>query len=227
MEIKQSTSAINLVFFMVASTDHVTPKTGLSPLPTVMLSKNGAGFFAALGTVSEIGNGFYKVAGHATDSGTLGMLALYATASGADPCAMAYTVVANLESDSIAEIAIIPSNSASAVRMNLAAELGRMDAAVSSRLASASYTAPANPANSAVASAVRTELATELSRLDAAVSSRLAASGYTAPNNPTDAAIASAVRAALLTELSLLDAAISTRASIASTGAQIASFETA
>jgi hypothetical protein len=47
---------------------------------------------------------------------------------------------------------------------------GRIDAAVSSRLATASYTAPPSAATNA--SAVRTELTTELGRIDAAVSSR-------------------------------------------------------
>lgn len=47
---------------------------------------------------------------------------------------------------------------------------GRVDAAVSTRLASASYSAPPSAATNA--SAVRTELATELGRIDAAVTTR-------------------------------------------------------
>jgi hypothetical protein len=79
---------------------------------------------------------------------------------------------------------------AGAVRTELSTELGRIDAAVSSRLASASYTAPtAAPTAAANASAVRTELATELARVDAAVSTRLAGSAYTAPANSDVAAI--------------------------------------
>ena len=79
---------------------------------------------------------------------------------------------------------------AGAVRTELGTELGRIDAAVSSRLASASYTAPtAAPTAAANASAVRSELATELARVDAAVSTRLAGSSYTAPANSDVAAI--------------------------------------
>jgi len=79
---------------------------------------------------------------------------------------------------------------AGAVRTELGTELGRIDAAVSSRLASASYTAPtAAPTAAANASAVRSELATELARVDAAVSTRLAGSAYTAPANSDVAAI--------------------------------------
>jgi len=54
-----------------------------------------------------------------------------------------------------------------------------LDATISSRLASASYTAP--PSAAANASQVRTELTTELSRIDVATSTRLATAGYTAP----------------------------------------------
>ena len=105
MQIKQNSASLALVFFMKDSTDHVSGKTGLTP--TVTLSKNGAAFSSPAGAVSEIANGFYKVAPHATDSNTLGILALTATGSGADRCAMAYEIVANLESDSITAIAAL------------------------------------------------------------------------------------------------------------------------
>lgn len=78
---------------------------------------------------------------------------------------------------------------ASAVRTELSVELGRVDQAISSRLASASYTAPTSaPTAAAVASAVRAEL-TEISNLDASVSSRLASASYTAPANSDISAI--------------------------------------
>ena len=106
---------------------------------------------------------------------------------------------------------------AAAIRSNIALELSRLDAAVSTRLAASSYIAPDNapiPTAAENASAVRAELATELSRVDVAVSTRLAASSYTAPNNtpvPTAAENASAVRAELATELSRVDIAVSSR----------------
>lgn len=93
---------------------------------------------------------------------------------------------------------------AGAVRTELGTELGRIDAAISSRLASASYTAPTTPPTAAQnASAVRTELSTELARIDAPIS------GATAPSAAT---VATAVRSELSTELGRVDAAISTRA---------------
>lgn len=90
--IKQNQTARPLVFLLVDATDHVTPLTGLSP--TVTLSKNGAAFGASAGVVSEIGNGWYKVAGNAADSDTLGPLLLHATAAGADPTDDRFDVVA-------------------------------------------------------------------------------------------------------------------------------------
>jgi len=90
-----------------------------------------------------------------------------------------------------------PAQIASQVRTELSVELGRVDAAVSSRLAPngtlATVTtltnAPTVPTPSEIASQVRTELATELARVDAAVSTRLAGSSYTAPANSDISAI--------------------------------------
>jgi hypothetical protein len=98
------------------------------------------------------------------------------------------------------------------VRTELATELARLDVSIGSRLASASYTAPANadiaaikaktdnlpvspaatgdiPSAATNAAAVRTNLTTELGRIDANVSSRLATSGYTSPANADITAI--------------------------------------
>lgn len=96
---KQSDTTYPLFFLMVDSTDHVTGKTGLTP--TVTLSKNGGAFASASGSVSEVGNGLYKVAGNATDSNTVGELWLHATATGADPTDTSYTVVAYDPFDSV------------------------------------------------------------------------------------------------------------------------------
>lgn len=84
---------------MVDSTDHVTPKTGLTP--TVTLSKAGGSFASPSGSVSEIGNGWYKVAGNATDTNTLGALILHATGTAADPTDIYYDVVSFNPQDSV------------------------------------------------------------------------------------------------------------------------------
>lgn len=80
---KQSSTDRPFSFFMADSADHVTGKTGLTP--TVTLSKDGAAFGAASGVVTELASGWYALAGHATDRGTLGELLVHATAAGADP----------------------------------------------------------------------------------------------------------------------------------------------
>lgn len=89
---KQSDTTYPLFFLMVDSTDHVTGKTGLSP--TVTISKNGGSFASPSGSVSEVGNGLYKIAGNATDSNTVGELWIHATGTAADPTDTSYTIVA-------------------------------------------------------------------------------------------------------------------------------------
>jgi hypothetical protein len=99
---------------------------------------------------------------------------------------------------------------ASQVRTELSVELGRIDAAVSSRLAPSGTlatvttltNAPTVPTAAAIADEVRVELATELARLDAPVS------GATAPSAAT---VATAVRSELSVELARVDQAVSTR----------------
>jgi len=89
--IKNATAGTPIVFLMIDSTDHITGKTGLTP--TVTISKNGGAFAAPAGAVTELANGWYRVAGNATDTNTNGMLALHAAATGADPTDMYAAVV--------------------------------------------------------------------------------------------------------------------------------------
>ena len=91
-QLKQSSTAQALCFPMIDELDHATPKTGLTP--TVTLSKAGAAFASPAGAVTEIGSGWYKVAGNATDTDTLGALILHATATGADPTDVVFQIVA-------------------------------------------------------------------------------------------------------------------------------------
>lgn len=78
----QSSTSYPIQFQLVLSIDHTTPATGKSP--TVTRSKNGGSFNSASGAVSEIANGWYSLAGNATDRDTLGELALHITATGCD-----------------------------------------------------------------------------------------------------------------------------------------------
>jgi hypothetical protein len=80
--LKQST-AYTRMFLMVDAADHISAKTGLTV--TVTLSKAGGSFAAAGGTVTEVANGWYKIALTTTDTNTLGDLAYHCTGTGADP----------------------------------------------------------------------------------------------------------------------------------------------
>jgi hypothetical protein len=165
--IKQSSTSRSPLFCMLDSTDHVSPKTGLSP--TVVLSKNGAAFGSPAGAVTELANGWYKVAGNATDSNTLGPLILHASATGADPTDVVFEVVAFDTSD--------------------AAALGltNVDATISSRQPSGPV-ALTTGAIQSIWDALTSALVTTgsigkwiVDKLDVTVSSRLAAVDYTSP----------------------------------------------
>lgn len=100
MLITQSSSAKAIPFYMVDSADHIAAKTGLTP--TVTISKNGAAFATPAGAVAEIGSGWYRIAGNATDSNTIGSLLIHATATGADPYDIEHEVVAfNVDSATV------------------------------------------------------------------------------------------------------------------------------
>ena len=90
--LKQASAAQPIPFLLVLAADHITGATGLTP--TVLLSKGVAAFAAPAGAVSEVGNGWYKVAGNATDTATLGPLLVHASATGTDPYDAEFEVVA-------------------------------------------------------------------------------------------------------------------------------------
>lgn len=81
MQISQSTTP-TIVFLLVSSTDDKTAVTSLTP--TVTISKAGGAFAACSNSPAEISGGFYKIALTAGETGTLGALAIIATATGAD-----------------------------------------------------------------------------------------------------------------------------------------------
>src|SRR4051812_27422097 len=80
--LKQST-AYTRMFLLVATSDHITGLAGLTP--TVTISKAGGAFAAAGGTVTNISDGWYKIALTTTDTNTLGDLAFHCTGAAADP----------------------------------------------------------------------------------------------------------------------------------------------
>lgn len=114
-------TAYPIPFLMVDALDHQTGMTDLTP--SVTISKNGGSFLAAAGAVSEIGNGWYALAGDAADRDTLGELVIHAQAGGADPWDGRYVIVPWNPFDN-----------------NLG--LPRLDDNITSRLASEDYTVP-------------------------------------------------------------------------------------
>ncbi len=59
IRIKKNTALSNFMFLMVDSTDHVTPKTGLTI--TATRSIDGAAFAACANSATEVANGMYKI----------------------------------------------------------------------------------------------------------------------------------------------------------------------
>ncbi len=101
MLLKQST-ARNCVVFMTDPTDNVTGKTGLTLVVTA--SKNGGAFASISPTVTELTNGFYSIALTSSHTDTLGDLALYITATGADPVGTIGQVVSDLPGASVSSV---------------------------------------------------------------------------------------------------------------------------
>lgn len=114
---KQNDISKKVILYMVDDSDHVSPETGLTL--TVRVSKNGGAFAAGAGSVAELEDGLYAYTFGAGDVDTLGPVVIKATATGADQCVVEGRVVAFDPDD------------ASALG------LGRLDAAITSRLAAA------------------------------------------------------------------------------------------
>lgn len=79
--IKKNTALNNFEFLMIDSTDHVTPKTGLTI--TAQRSIDGGAFAACTNSASAVGNGVYKINLSAADLNG-DVITLKFTATGAD-----------------------------------------------------------------------------------------------------------------------------------------------
>lgn len=64
--VKKNASMANFPIYMVAATDHVTPKTGLTI--TAQRSLDGAAFAACANSATEVGLGWYVIALASTDT---------------------------------------------------------------------------------------------------------------------------------------------------------------
>jgi hypothetical protein len=139
---------------------------------------------------------------------------------------------------------------ATAVRSELSTELGRIDASVSSRLATSGYTAPANSDIAAIkaktdtlvntdltgiatsaeiaalndisSAEVRAQVDAGLATYDGPTKAELDSAIASIPSAPSASVVASQVRTELNTELSRIDATVSSRNSVAPDNANIA-----
>lgn len=136
---KQSTSR-NVVVFMTDSTDHISGKTGLTL--TITASKDGGSFASISPTVTELSNGWYKLALTSAHTDTLGDLAFHITGTGADP------------TDFLMQVVAYDWTSATSLG------LSNLDTTVSSRLATSGYTAPDNTTISTINTKIGTPAST-------------------------------------------------------------------
>lgn len=83
--------ANRIVFVMVDATNTEVSGIGDGNL-TVTISKNGGAFAAALGTDTEIGNGWYTYLADATEADTVGPVAVKVTGAGAIQQNLEYVV---------------------------------------------------------------------------------------------------------------------------------------
>lgn len=83
MAIIKSNATYTRTFLAVYKTDHITGATGVTVI--VRLSKAGAAYAAAAGSVSAIGNGLYSISLTTADTNTLGDLAYNCTGTNIDP----------------------------------------------------------------------------------------------------------------------------------------------
>lgn len=81
--VQKNVALPQFVFLMVDSTDHITPKTGLTV--TAQISKDGGAYASAANSVAEIANGLYEVDGGYTQAEmNADAIALRFSATGAD-----------------------------------------------------------------------------------------------------------------------------------------------
>lgn len=124
IKLSESTAARRRIpVLLVDSTDGFTPKTGQTG-PTVTISKNGATAVSGAGTFTEVGNGVYYYEFTAGEADTLGWIALNVQKA---TCRQYNAIIQVMAYDY-------------AAGTNLG--LTHLDAAITTRMASFTYTAP-------------------------------------------------------------------------------------
>lgn len=197
--LKQSSTAQPLTFLLILTSDHITGATGKTP--TVKLSKSGGTGVTPSGTISEVDAtnhpGLYKIAGNATDTGTLGPLWLHATATGCDPVDIEFEVVA-FDPQSATNLGLSNLDATISSR-GTSTYAGGDTAGTTTLLGRVTGTVP-------LASDFTSARATKLDNLDATVTSRMATytqpSGFLAATFPTTVASTTNITGGTITTVS-------------------------
>jgi len=192
---------------VVGSVASVTAKTGFS-----LAADQSA---VTIGTVNTLAAGaLTAIAGAVRDLATYGLSALNTllVTTGIKAATVPAVVVTTNNDKSGYALTTAPPTAtanASAVRTELGTELGRVDTAISTRLATAGYTVP--PTTAQIEAALLNE--GDSSTLLQAIADKV--SGDWSAGDVSAAAVASAVRTNLTTELGRIDAAVTTRSTYA------------
>lgn len=150
IRLRQSTASQEVPLgHFVDDADGKTAETGLSIANTdIKVWKAGATTLANKnsGGATHISGGIYYAVLDATDTDTIGPLVLFVAVSGALAVRLECEVLDEAQYDALFGTTAYSTLTAAGVRTELTTELGRIDAAVSTRLATAGYTAPLDAA---------------------------------------------------------------------------------
>lgn len=108
----EATAAQRTVLFHLVKTADQGDGTGL--VPVVTLSKAGAAFAGAVGAVTELANGWYKIVLDAADVNTIGQLAMHVEVATADSLDVVHQVIAFDLNTATVAVASIAANAVSA-----------------------------------------------------------------------------------------------------------------
>ena len=222
--LRQSTASQEVPLgHFVDDTDGKTAETGLTIANTdIKVWKSGATTLANKnsGGATHISGGIYYAVLDATDTDTIGPLVLFVAVSGALAVRLECTVIDEAQYDAMFGTTAFSTLTAAGVRAELTTELGRIDAAVSSRLASAGYTAPLDAAGTRSAVGLASaNLDTQLSAIAGYIDTEVAAIKAVTDLLPNGGALTSLATAAALTDAAadittLLGRLTSTRAGL-------------
>lgn len=199
IRLRQSTASQEVPLgHFVDDTDGKTAETGLTIANTdIKVWKAGATTLVDKnsGGATHISGGVYYTVLDATDTNTIGPLVLFVAVSGALAVRLECEVLDEVQYDALFGTTAFSTLTAAGVRTELTTELGRIDAAISSRLATAGYTAPLDAAGTRTAVGLASaNLDTQLAAIDDLIDTEVAAI-YSRIGAPAGASVSADVAA--------------------------------